>query len=436
MSCVKANIYSIMNIDTVRGDRMKKIYSSIDIGSDSVKMIVAELSHGKRNVLATSSVKSKGISKGLITNMEETVTSIKRAVKEIEDMLGVKVDKVIACVPSYNAEYKMVQASINILNEDKKVTGDHIAKLLKEAVYNNLPKGNEMIVTLPIEFYIDDSKPLRDPKGLLGDVLTVKAVMATTPKKNVYAVITALDRAGLECIDICFNSIGDYYEFKTPDTDSVVGAVVNIGEEMTEVSVFNRGIIVANKVIELGAKSIDKDIAYIYNLEPLDCRETKEKFAFAHQQYANANETYEILNDKKEQISINQHELSEIVMSRLLEILKITKNDLKDLTNKPISYIIVTGGITELPGFKAVVEEVYGKGISIGNIKTIGIRNNKFSSSAGIINYFIEKMELRGRNFSMFDQETEEDLVSTRKKVLNFPNDSMLGKVFGYFFDN
>ena len=84
--------------------------------------------------------------------------------------------------------------------------------------------------------------------------------------------------------------------------------------------------------------------------------------------------------------------------------------------------------------FHYVAEDVFGKDVKIGNIKTTGIRHNKYSSALGNIIYFINKLELKGiEDYSMFTKSDIEDLSSTRKGILNISNESMLGKVFGYF---
>ena len=88
-------------------------------------------------------------------------------------------------------------------------------------------------------------------------------------------------------------------------------------------------------------------------------------------------------------------------------------------------------------GFKATVDEVFGPGIAPVSLKTLGIRKNQFSSCSGMIRFFDEKVNLRGKpNYSMFNKSDEEDLISSKKKITNFSNRSILGKVFGYFFDN
>jgi len=240
---------------------------------------------------------------------------------------------------------------------------------------------------------------------------------------------------GIEVTDVILNSIGDYEQFKNENINSKVSGIINIGSDITTVSVFNKGILMNTKVIPIGGKNIDKDITYIYRLNLRDSRKLKENFAVAHKRFSKVNETFEIINNEGEKLKINQYEISEICMERLMEIIKIAKNELKDLTNKEISYIIITGGTSEFSGFNTLLNEFISKTLTVANMNIIGVRKNRFSSSVGMIKYFNEKLELRDRNYSMLNSEKQEELVSIKKKN-NFSNGSIIGKVFGHFFDN
>ena len=107
---------------------MKYVYTSVDIGSDTIKVVVCELFNNKLNLLAASSVKSNGIKKGLITNGKEASISLKKAIKEVEDMLGIKIKNVIATIPNYFSEFIMVKAEQNY-EEETEITGNEIIEL-------------------------------------------------------------------------------------------------------------------------------------------------------------------------------------------------------------------------------------------------------------------------------------------------------------------
>lgn len=422
---------------------MKKIYTSIDIGSDTIKVLVCELYKGKMNVLASSSVKSNGIKKGLIVDANEASICIRKAIQEVESMLGIKVHKVLASVPSYGADFSVGTAFIDLRQNENiegipTVIGKDVLNVLQNVGYNKIPEDRELVNILPIEFYLDDiDHPVKDPKGKKCKKLGVKTVVVTTPKINVHSVVSLLTAMGLDVKDITFNSIGDYYEFKDDKIDDSISAVINIGSDNTTVSLFIKGILAKTSIINVGGKNIDNDIKYIFKVDLLEARKLKETFAIAHKRYASSNEITELSNINGEMIKINQYEISEVVMERVLEILKFAKKELKVLTNKEISYIIITGGVSEMFGFKAAVDEVFGPGIAPVSLKTLGIRKNQFSSCSGMIKFFDEKVDLRGKpNYSMVSQSDEDDLISNKKKITNFSNRSILGKVFGYFFDN
>ena len=398
---------------------MKKIYTSIDIGSDTVKVLVCELYKGKMNVLASSTVKSSGIKKGLIVDANEASICIRKAIQEVESMLGIKVHKVLASVPSYGADFSVGTAFIDLRKDENmegipNVMGKDVLNVLQNVGYNKIPEDRELVNILPIEFYLDDiDHPVKDPKGKRCKKLGVKTVVVTTPKINVHSVVSLLTAMGLDVKDITFNSIGDYYEFKDDKIDDSISAVINIGSDNTTVSLFIKGILAKTSIINVGGKNIDNDIKYIFKVDLLEARKLKETFAIAHKRYASSNEITELSNINGEMIKINQYEISEVVMERVLEILKFAKKELKVLTNKEISYIIITGGVSEMFGFKAAVDEVFGPGIAPVSLKTLGIRKNQFSSCSGMIKFFDEKVDLRGKpNYSMVSQSDEDDLIS------------------------
>ena len=150
---------------------------------------------------------------------------------------------------------------------------------------------------------------------------------------------------------------------------------------------------------------------------------------------AQASEFEKITNRLGEEVQINQYEISEIVMSRLIEILKIIKSEINTLTKKEISYIIFTGGVSESADFNLVLESVFGNFATTLQIKELGVRNNIYSSCVGMIKYFDEKMQFRNKEVSIFNYDEIEELSSADKR-LNVSDNSILGKLFGYFFDN
>lgn len=412
---------------------MKHVYTSIDIGSDSIKVVVCELFNNKLNLLAASSVKSRGIKKGLITDGNEASVSLKKAIKEVEDMLGIKIKKVLATIPNYFSEFIIVKGNKEYEKETL-ITGEEIVNLFQDVIRDTDKKDKEMVTLIPIDFIVDDQTGIKDPKGLTGTHFATRAVMVLTPKKNILSVVTLLENVGLEVVDVNLTSIGDMGSVKDKDIKDGVGAIINIGHETTSISLYNKGIIVNNSMIGIGGKNIENDISYMYKVTPSDAIKIKEKFALAHKKYASKSDFYEVTNKMGESIKISQFEVSEVVMARIEEILVLARKEINVLTKRDIDYILITGGTSSMTNFSLIAEEVLGDIAKVGSIRLVGLRNNKYSACVGNIAYFISKLKLKGKLYSMISKNDMEDLSSSKNGVLSVSDESMLGKVFGYFF--
>jgi cell division protein FtsA len=404
---------------------VKHIYTSVDIGTDTTKVVVAELYKGKLNLLAASSIKSEGIKKGLITDVDLATKTLKKAINEVEEMLGFDIKKVLISVPSYFADFVKVEGEIKIDTEDSVINGLHVSNVIEESIKgSNFSK--EIVSIIPIDFSVDDQGGIKDPKGLIGNTLKVRAVACLVPKKNIYSVVSLADSVGLEVVDISLNAVGDINAFKNKDIETKLGAVINIGYETTNVSVYNKGIIIKNSIIGMGGRNIDNDLSYMYKTDLKTANLLKEKFTLAHKKNANKFEFY----DYKD-LHINQFESTEVVMSRIEEILILARKEINILANRKMDYVIITGGVSNMIDFNYIAEDVFGKDVAIGNVNIIGIRNNKYSSVVGNIAYYINRLKLIGNNSTMVDEVTSS---IPKKGLINVTEESMLGKVFGYFF--
>ena len=151
---------------------MKKIFTSVDIGSDSIKILVSELFDGRLNVLASTSIKSKGIRKGLVVDSNLAINTIKDGMKIINDELGFEIKKVIVNVPSYNAKFMYVTSEIET---EGIVTTENISKVIKTSAYNKIDEDYELVTVIPITFTVGETETTSSPIGLEGNELKVNA---------------------------------------------------------------------------------------------------------------------------------------------------------------------------------------------------------------------------------------------------------------------
>ena len=341
---------------------MKKIFTSVDIGSDTVKILVCEMVNNECNVLAVNTIKSKGIRKGLVVDSNLVINTIKDGMKVINDDLGFEIKKVIVNVPDYNSKFMYVTGNVEV---NGAITTENINRVIKTSVYNKIDEDYELVTVIPINFVVDENEVVGSPIGLDCKNLGIKAIMVTVPKKNIYSVIGVIEGAGLEVVEITVSGLADYYEVKNNKLDTKVGAIINLGHETTNVSIVSEGILVNTETIQLGGINIEKDIAYVFGTNIIDARKIKEKFSSCHKRFTNLNDTYELKNDVGEVVKLNQLEVTEVVMSRMVEILEFAKKQIYLLTKKEIQYIILTGGLTEIKSFKNLVYEILGKDVII-----------------------------------------------------------------------
>ena len=411
---------------------MEHVYSSIDFGSDTIKIVVCELYKNRLNLLAASSTKAKGIKRGLITDPKEAIESIENAFAEIESMLGTEIKKIIATIPSYNAEYKIIKGKTKV--EGDIITNKDMRKAYKEAVKDSLKPGYEIVTLMPIDFKINGKTIMKDPKDFPGETLEGRAMSITVPKKNLYSVVSILESLGKEVVDISLTSVSDMHTYRDKQIDSEICSIINIGSQTTTINLYNKAIPVNTKILPMGGNDIDNDIAYMYKISKKEAKKIKEKFALATKRGANIKDIYETTDLDGNKIKINQLEVSEIVMYRVEEILSLAKKEINLLTNRKIKYIMFTGGTSNLINFELMAQDIFGINATARKINLVGARNPKYSVAVGNIIYFIGNLKLKGEDYTMLSQRDMEILSSPSKHFVGTDGNTMLGKVFGYFF--
>ena len=208
--------------------------------------------------------------------------------------------------------------------------------------------------------------------------------------------------------------------------------MVDIGEEKTNVAILNKGVMIKESILPFGGNVLDDEIAFNYKTKDADSRKIKEEFAVVNRKYADVDENYKCINRINQEVIINQYRLAENLEKKAVEMLKSIKNEINNLTKREIGYIIITGGITTMQGFNTIVEELFVRNATVMNLGIIGIRNNKYACSYGVIKYFVEKLDLREKKYTMYSDEKIEEIMSTRKKI---GATGVLGKVFDKIFD-
>lgn len=369
---------------------MRRLFTSIELSSNYIKLIILEKVQNKFYCLYSDVTNCHGISKGLINDSNEVITSLKKALKKARDKTNLKIDKVILTISPIDANFMVVSATNYIENIDGIVTQNFIDKSLNKAVDSKKDLKDELVMTSPVSFSLDE-KTVLDPVGMNGNKLYIKAVASTMAKKNLYPFFNVFNTLNIDVLDICYSLVGDFELNQSKNNKLEHGVVVNIEEDIVNIGIFNKGILIKTDYLKIGSNAIDKDIKYIYNLNDEDIKYLKENFASLSSRVNYKYDTIELNTSSGNLIKIKESDVVNLITSRVVNILDLVKNKYKTLTNKEINYIIVTGELTELSGFSQVVEKVLGPKSKVGNIKLIGARNNIYSSVIGSIYYLENK---------------------------------------------
>ena len=414
---------------------MRKIVAGLDIGSNSVKLVVGEIYKNKVNTLACVDLVSRGIKNGYIVNPENATEVFEEAFTKAGTMLGLPIKKVVVSLPSYNLDSFMVQASVTVPGPDHVITKRDLKKALDASIADKISPNMLKVYLTPIYYILNDVDKISNPVGMTAEKLTVKAVLGVIPKKSVKPVVECIKRIGVEVSDITVGPMADYSYLRTRETDEKIGAVINIGAANTTVSIFNKGVLTASEVLEIGGYDFDKDICYMYKIGREDALGLKRNLCLANIENAQASEMVIIKNKNDNEVRINQYDISDICMERLNEILNLCKKQINLLTKKKISYIIVTGGVTEFSDFAITLNSQFDQEAEVGQVTEIGVRNNKFVTAFGLIRYEYNEMKINNTEYSIYTLEEQEEFSGLHRKV-NVTDNSVLGKLFGYFFDN
>ena len=413
---------------------MRKIMSSLDIGYASIKFIVAEMNKKKLYVLTSCIVNNDAIKKDMTIDYDILEATIKKILSDTKEKLGIEIKKTLLTIPSDSASFTINKAKIDIKNEDNLVTTDDMIKVVNLSGKNVVQDNMELVNITPLYYTLDDSSKTDKPVNTFSKTLEVQSIITSSRKDDVYKYLRVLDNLGVSVVDISYDIVGNYYALKNDDMDTTCGVIIDIGYLSTSVSIYNKGVLVNTLKIKVGSLNVLKDISYVYKIPLSSAKEVYKKLGLGSSKNASNLEKMELKDNNGDKLIINQVNLSEIIESRVNEILSMAKKQINTLTKRQISYIICTGGIANIGDFDLNVLEIFGKNARVGYINTIGIRDTRYASTLGLIKWYDYNAKLKNYDYSILSLEEQEEFSREESEAKTSSN-SIIGKVFDYFFE-
>lgn len=424
-----------------------ELYVSLDIGTSSVKVIIGEMTNDTLNIIGVGNVKSEGIRKGSIVDIDETVHSIKKAVEQAERMVGISLKRVVVGVTGNHVQLQDCHGVVAVSSENREISNEDVRRVIEAAQVVSIPPEREIIDVIPRQFIVDGLDEINDPRGMLGVRLEMEGAIITGSKTILHNLLRCVERAGLEITDICLQPLAAGSVALSKDEKNLGVALVDIGGGSTTIAVFDQNHLIATSVLPVGGENITKDISIGLRSTTDEAERLKVKYGHAFYDHASEDEIFDasvIGSDQKR--TFNQLELADIIEARLEEIYELILHELSRLgiQELPGGYVL-TGGTVKMPGVLELGQAVLQNSVRIASPDYIGVREPQYMTGVGLIQFAYKNAKIQGRkigsNVTVDAVEvaaSKEPQPQQRIKPQKQQEDKKVNKVkkfFGYFFE-
>ncbi|KAB7623860.1 cell division protein FtsA [Alkalilimnicola sp. S0819] len=364
----------------------------LDIGTSKVVAIVGEVTpEGALEVVGIGSHPSRGLKKGVVVNIESTVQSIQRAVREAELMADCQVQSVFAGIAGSHVRSLNSHGIVAI--RDKEVTQNDVERVIDAARAVAIPADQKILHILPQEFVIDNQEGIREPVGMSGVRLEAKVHMVTGAVSAAQNIIKCVRRCGLEVEDVVLEQLASSHAVLTDDEKELGVCLVDMGGGTTDLAVYTEGAIRHSAVIPIAGDQVTNDIAVALRTPTQHAEEIKVKYACALGQLASAEETIEVpsVGDRPPR-RLSRQTLAEVVEPRYEELLKLVQQELRRSGFEDLcaAGIVLTGGSAKMEGAIDLAEEIFHMPVRMGLPQHVSglsdvVRNPIYATGVGLL---------------------------------------------------
>ena len=424
----------------------KEIYVSLDIGTSSVKVIIGEMVNDSLNIIGVGNVKSEGLRKGSIVDIDDTVHSIKRAIEQAERMIGMEIKQVIVGVTGNHVNLQPCHGVVAVSSDNREIRDDDVFRVVDAAQVVSIPPEREIIDVIPRQFIVDGLDEINDPRGMIGVRLEMEGTIITGSKTILHNVLRCVERAGLDILDITLQPLAAGSFALSKDEKSLGVALVDIGGGSTTITIFENGYLQATSVIPVGGDHITKDISIGLSTSTEDAEKIKVKYGHAFYDHASADEVFSVpIIGSDQHQSYNQLDISEIIEARMEEIYELIQAELRRIGFRDLpGGIVLTGGVANMQGVLELAQFIFQNRVRIAIPDYIGVRESQYTTSVGLIHFAHKSARLKGRKLenNTSVQEMKEKRVQKqpqpKAKSDKQPEEkisSRVKKFLGYFFE-
>lgn len=365
------------------------IYVGLDIGTTSIKVIVAERVKGQMNVIGVGSARSNGLSRGVIVDIDKAAETIRSAVRQAEEKASIEIKKVIAGVPANLVKIERCRGMIAVADESKEINNEDVQNVAAAALVQSLPPEREVLDVIPDEFVVDGFDGIKDPRGMVGVRLEMHGTLFTGPKTIIHNTRKALEKAGLQIEQIVIAPLALSSLVLNDGEQDFGSIIIDMGGGQTTAAVIHDHQLKYTYVDQEGGQYITKDISVVLNTSIENAEKLKRDYGYADAQQASDDELFPVdVVGQSTPEQISEQYLAEIIEARLDQIFDKVKQHLDEIRALELpGGIILTGGVAALPGITDLAAQRFGTRVRVFTPNQMGLRHPSFDEALAVIKY-------------------------------------------------
>lgn len=355
-------------------------FTGLDIGTSSIKVLVAELVDGEVNVIGVSNAKSKGVKDGIIVDIEAAATAIKSAISQAEEKAGISIKSVNVGLPANLLQVEPTQGMIPVTSDTKEITDQDVENVVKSALTKSMTPDREVITFVPEEFVVDGFQGIRDPRGMMGVRLEMRGLLYTGPRTILHNLRKTVERVGVQVDNVIISPLAIVNSVLNEGEREFGATVIDMGGGQTSVATIRNQELQYTNVYQEGGDYVTKDISKVLKTSKKIAEGLKLNYGEAYPQLA-SKETFQVeVIGEVEPVEVTEEYLAQIISARLKHIFEQIKQDLerRHLLDLP-GGIALIGGNAILPGIVELAQEVLGVRVKLYVPNQVGIRNPAFA---------------------------------------------------------
>jgi cell division protein FtsA len=389
------------------------LVSALDIGTTKICCFIARVEDDRPRVLGIGHQISRGVRNGKIIDLEAASASVLNAVHAAEEMAGETIQQVVANLSGGFSASRIIRAEIGVAARE---IGDaDMRRVLEHGYLLREPGDRQVIHSVPVGFSVDDSRGIRDPRGMLGERLGVNMHVVTASAASVRNHTSAVGRSHLEVDALVVSPYASGLSCLVEDEIGLGVTVIDMGGGTTTIGVFFDGNLIFADYVPVGGGHVTNDIARGLSTSIADAERMKTLFGSAISSSTDEREMIAVPQIGEEDDGHVNHVpkslLVGIVAPRIEETFELVRNRLEASGFDKIAgrRVVLTGGACQLHGAREFAGLILDKQVRIGRPQRVtglaeATGGPAFATTAGLLHFALsERAEVSGARRSAED---------------------------------